>query len=66
MKETRKGAKQESIPRPAETARAAAEETSVEGRIAERAYEIYLDRGQEPGHALDDWIQAEHEISRTC
>lgn len=30
--------------------------------IAERAYEIYQQRGGEPGHELDDWVQAESEI----
>ena len=30
--------------------------------IQERAYELYLKRGQEPGHELEDWVQAEHEV----
>lgn len=30
--------------------------------IRERAYQIYLERGCEPGHHLDDWIQAEREL----
>ena len=30
--------------------------------IRRRAYEIYLRRGNEPGHELDDWLQAEREI----
>lgn len=30
--------------------------------IRRRAYEIYLGRGNEPGHELDDWLQAEREI----
>ena len=29
-----------------------------------RAYEIYLDRGQNPGTELDDWLQAEREIEQ--
>ena len=32
--------------------------------IAERAYEIFLARGGEPGHELDDWLQAELELLR--
>jgi hypothetical protein len=28
-----------------------------------RAYEIYLERGGQPGHELDDWLQAERELS---
>jgi hypothetical protein len=31
--------------------------------IARRAYEIYLERGQIPGHAEEDWLQAERELS---
>jgi hypothetical protein len=32
--------------------------------IAQRAYEIFLARGEEPGHDLDDWFQAESELLR--
>jgi hypothetical protein len=31
-------------------------------QIQERAYERYLERGQEPGHELEDWLQAERDI----
>ena len=31
-------------------------------KIRSRAYARYLDRGQEAGHDLDDWLQAESEI----
>jgi len=27
-----------------------------------RAYEIYIERGGQPGHDLDDWFQAEREL----
>ena len=30
--------------------------------IAQRAYEIFLARGGEPGHDLNDWLQAESEL----
>ena len=30
--------------------------------IARRAYELYLGRGCEHGHDVDDWMQAEHEL----
>jgi hypothetical protein len=30
--------------------------------IRRRAYEIYIERGEEPGHELDDWFQAEREL----
>jgi hypothetical protein len=31
-------------------------------QIRIRAYEIYLERGGQPGHDLDDWIQAERDL----
>jgi len=34
----------------------------VRDMISRRAYEIYLDRGSEPGHDREDWLQAESEI----
>lgn len=34
----------------------------VQARIAGRAYELYAERGYRDGCALDDWLQAEHEI----
>lgn len=30
--------------------------------IRHRAYEIYLERGQQPGRELDDWLQAQREL----
>ena len=30
--------------------------------IAHRAYELFETRGWEPGHDLDDWLQAEREL----
>jgi hypothetical protein len=30
--------------------------------IAVRAYHIYWERGREPGHEIDDWLQAEYEL----
>ena len=30
--------------------------------IRRRAYQIYDCRGREPGHDLEDWVQAEREI----
>jgi len=31
--------------------------------VQQRAYELYVQRGQESGHELEDWLQAEREIS---
>jgi DUF2934 family protein len=37
--------------------------TSVtEKDIARRAYDLYLARGCEPGHELEDWLRAEREL----
>lgn len=33
----------------------------TEAEIRQRAQEIYLARGGQPGHAIDDWLQAEYE-----
>jgi len=38
------------------------EEADLQTRIGFRAYQIYLDRGSEPGSAEEDWLQAEQEI----
>jgi hypothetical protein len=32
-------------------------------QIMARAYEIYLERGQTPGDAVADWLQAERELN---
>jgi len=31
--------------------------------IRNRAYEIYLQRGGQPGYELEDWLQAERELT---
>ena len=40
------------------------ETVSLEGRIRNRAYELYVLRGNQSGSELDDWFQAEEEIQR--
>jgi Protein of unknown function (DUF2934) len=32
--------------------------------IRTRAYEIYLQRGGQPGYELEDWLQAERELMK--
>ena len=34
-----------------------------EQQIRIRAYEIYLQRGGQPGNELEDWLQAEGELT---
>lgn len=38
----------------------------AENDIARRAYDRYLMRGGEPGHALDDWLDAERELRQAA
>jgi hypothetical protein len=35
-----------------------------EQEIRNRAYEIYLERGAQPGYEVEDWLQAERELNR--
>jgi hypothetical protein len=35
---------------------------SRDEEIRLRAYEIYLQRGEQLGHELDDWLQAERDL----
>jgi hypothetical protein len=35
----------------------------LEDRTRLRAYELYEERGRVPGHALDDWLRAEAELT---
>ena len=43
----------------------AADPTQRHAMIAEAAYYRAQRRAFEPGHALDDWLQAEIEVQRT-
>jgi len=33
------------------------------GEISARAYQLYVERGREDGHDLEDWLQAEMEVT---
>jgi hypothetical protein len=35
---------------------------SIEERIERRAYELYVQRGNQSGSELEDWLQAEAEV----
>ena len=35
-----------------------------EQEIRNRAYEMYLQRGGQPGYELEDWLQAERELTK--
>jgi Protein of unknown function (DUF2934) len=38
-------------------------DSTREDKIRRRAYEIYLERGSEPGGDHEDWLQAERELT---
>jgi hypothetical protein len=51
------------------SAPARAKETPIEAppleeRIRRRAYELYVERGNQSGSELDDWLQAEQEVHK--
>ena len=52
------------MPAPAPAKKLAIEKLSLEERIRRRAYELYIERGNQSGSELDDWLQAEGEIQR--
>jgi hypothetical protein len=37
----------------------------IEELVRRRAYEIYVQRGFQSGHALDDWLQAKHQLMQS-
>ena len=39
--------------------------TIIHRDVARRAYDFYLARGCEPGHDVEDWLQAERELRRS-
>ena len=52
------------LPSPPETGKAVlAAAPPTEEQIALRAHQIFLERGAAPGSDLDDWLQAERELT---
>ncbi len=50
------------MPAAARAKEGPVETPSLEEHIRVRAYELYLERGDQSGSELDDWLQAEQEI----
>jgi hypothetical protein len=50
------------MPAHAETMERPTDSLSREERIRLRAQELYRQRGDRPGSAVDDWLRAEEEI----
>ena len=48
----------------AETGEVSAGNSARDEENRRRAYEIYLERGEQPGSELDDWLRAERELER--
>jgi Protein of unknown function (DUF2934) len=40
------------------------QQSALEQEIRNRAYEIYLQRGAQPGFEVEDWLQAERELTK--
>ena len=54
----------EAVSTPDTISQVQRENLTRDEEIRFRAYEIYLERGEQQGNDLDDWLQAEREIER--
>jgi hypothetical protein len=61
---TQGSAEPQAIFTQAEKVGVSAGNSAREEEIRRRAYEIYLERGEQPGLELDDWLRAERELER--
>jgi hypothetical protein len=50
------------MPVPTRAKEPLIETLSFEERIRRRAYELYVQRGNQSGSEFDDWLQAEEEM----
>ena len=50
-------------PEKAVEEREASSHSTREQEMRIRAYEIYLQRGERPGSELEDWLQAERDLT---
>jgi Protein of unknown function (DUF2934) len=53
------------MPAPARAKETPIEALPLEERIRRRAYELYVERGDQSDSELDDWLQAEEEVLQT-
>jgi hypothetical protein len=52
-------------PTPLRTSNQTTKSTSeLQEQIRRRAHELYEQRGRDDGHELDDWLQAESEVTQ--
>jgi hypothetical protein len=52
----------QATPTWAETRESSIESLALDEQIRRRAYEIYLELGEQPGRDVDDWLQAERGV----
>jgi outer membrane protein TolC len=52
------------ISAPSQTIYQTLESIELQEQIRRRAYELYEQRGREDGRDLDDWLQAESEVTQ--
>ena len=50
------------MPAPARAKETSIEVIPLKERVRRRAYELYVERGNQSGTEIDDWLQAEEEI----
>lgn len=62
---SRAGARTGGSARPAATPAGPAPAPPTHEEIARRAHEIFLARGGVPGRDMDDWLEAEQELTRS-
>lgn len=55
--------KTDSVRNPLPTTRVAEPASDAYEEISARAYELYVERGLKDGHDLEDWLQAEMEVT---
>jgi hypothetical protein len=52
------------MPAPSQTIYQTLESIELQEQIRLRAYELYEQRGREDGRDLDDWLQAESQVTQ--
>ncbi len=53
----------QSSEKTGQTVQAAMATAVDQNHIAQRAYELYEQRGRQEGQALEDWFNAEHQLA---
>ena len=51
---------------PSQQAQAEPESPSMHDKIRDRAFQIWLENGCPTGRDLENWRQAEHELTQSC